>query len=152
MNERKKLKMRRKKRILLWLFFIAYLLVLFYVVFFAEQLGRSNTGRYRSCNLVLFGEIRRFLKYRHILGTKIVFMNLAGNILVFLPFGFMLPVLCRFFHRLFGVLLAGFCLSFVIETLQLYFYVGSFDVDDLLLNTLGSIIGYACLRIFERIK
>lgn len=144
--------MRRRRRIILWLFFIIYLLALFYIVFFAEQLGRSSVGRYRSYNLVLLGEIRRFWVYRDILGAKVVFMNLAGNVLAFLPFGFMLPVICHSFHRIFRVLAASFSLSLVIETLQLYFCVGSFDVDDLLLNTIGGILGYLFLRICEVLR
>ena len=59
---------------------------------------RTFEGRTYHYNLELFKEIGRFIKYRHVLGTKAVLLNLVGNIVAFFPFGFFLPVLhpkCR---------------------------------------------------------
>jgi len=98
-------------------------------------------------NLELFKEIERFYRYRHQLGFKAVFLNLAGNVLGFVPFGFLTPVLFPIAKRMVSVICLTFLLSLGFETLQLVFRVGSFDVDDLLLNTLGGILGYIVYRI-----
>jgi glycopeptide antibiotics resistance protein len=137
-----------KKKIVLGVLFMVYLASLFYVVFFAEAMGRCHPQRY-SYNLKLFGEIRRFIVYRHLLGMKAVILNLAGNIIAFIPFGIMFPKFHRHLHHLVVVALCSFLLSLSIEVIQLFTRVGSFDVDDLLLNTMGGFLGYILLLIME---
>jgi glycopeptide antibiotics resistance protein len=68
--------------------------------------------------------------------------NLLGNLLGFIPFGLLLPLVIPFFRNLFKTLLAGFLLSLGYETIQLVFDLGIFDVDDLILNTAGALIGF----------
>lgn len=128
--------------------FAVYLLALVYLVFFAESMGRADRepGDY-AYNLELFREIRRFYVYREQLGIRAVVLNLAGNVLAFVPFGFLLPALIRRENCLGRVLLSSALLSFGIEAVQLVFRVGSFDVDDILLNTAGGILGYAVFRL-----
>lgn len=62
------------------------------------------------------------------------------NILMFMPLGFLLPVLFHTNKRI--TTIVGFFLSVIIETLQFSFALGSFEVDDLINNTLGSFLGY----------
>ncbi len=133
--------------------FVAYMLVLIYLVFFAESMGRADrgTGGY-AYNLELFREIRRFYVYREQLGMKAVVLNLAGNVLAFVPFGFMLPVVIRRRKCCFDVCLLSGLLSFCIEITQLAFKVGSFDVDDILLNTAGGILGYISYRAVQAVR
>ncbi|MFG6384156.1 MAG: VanZ family protein [Lachnospiraceae bacterium] len=126
--------------------FGVYIICLAYFLFFAESTGRTFEGRTYHYNLELFKEIRRFIIYRHALGTKAVLLNLFGNIVAFFPFGFFLPILypkCRSF--LYTVFFS-FEFSLLVETIQLVSKVGSFDVDDMLLNTIGGAIG--CLIFF----
>ena len=68
-------------------------------------------------------------------------MNLFGNVLIFMPFGFFLPMASRF-RSIFATIFWSFMLSLAVEMFQFITKVGSFDVDDLLLNTLGGIIGH----------
>lgn len=133
--------------------FVVYMIVLIYLVFFAESMGRAgrNPGEY-AYNLELFREIKRFYIYREQLGMQVVALNLAGNILAFVPFGFMLPVVIRRRRCLSKVCALSFMLSLGIETIQLVFKVGSFDVDDLLLNTVGGFLGYVIYRIVQTIR
>ncbi|MFL6557453.1 MAG: VanZ family protein, partial [Bacillus sp. (in: firmicutes)] len=63
------------------------------------------------------------------------------------PFGFIIPLLAKRFQKLSAVTLATFCLSLTFELLQLVFEFGSFDVDDLILNTSGGIIGYLPIKL-----
>ena len=73
-----------------------YLLMLGYFLFFAEEYGRRNWSEadYRY-NLELFREIGRFWTYREQLGFWPAFLNIGGNIIGFLPFGLLLPVMHR---------------------------------------------------------
>jgi glycopeptide antibiotics resistance protein len=64
-----------------------------------------------------------------------------------MPFGFILPLLARKFQKLSTVTWATFCLSLTFELLQLIFEFGSFDVDDLILNTAGGILGYFPIKL-----
>lgn len=74
--------------------FFLYLAVLTYFLFFSEKYGRTAEREF-SYNLTPFLEIRRFWNYREFLGLKAVFINLAGNVLAFVPFGAILPVISR---------------------------------------------------------
>ena len=85
---------------------------------------------------------RRFLIYRRQLGAGAVVLNLAGNVLAFVPFGLFLPLLVKRVRSFGKTVLLGFEFSLFVEILQLYSKVGSFDVDDILLNTTGVLIGY----------
>lgn len=144
-----------KRRIQLWgrLLFVVYLLLLCYFLFFAESYGRKNWSEadYRY-NLELFREIRRFWFYREHLGFWPVFLNIGGNIIGFLPFGALLPVMHRNLRSGLLVTLLGFSASLLVECLQLVMKVGSFDVDDLLLNTVGAAGGYLLYWISNRIR
>lgn len=129
--------------------FILYILGLCYFLLFAEVLGfgRTHESGVYQYNLELFKEIERFIRYRHQLGFKAVFLNLGGNVLGFVPFGFLLPVLFSDTKRMPTVICLTFLLSLCFETLQLIFKAGSFDVDDLLLNTAGGLLGYILYKV-----
>lgn len=127
-------------------FFGLYLLLLIYWMFFAEEWGRSAlTGEYHY-NLVPFREIGRYLKYHQQIGIWLVIWNLAGNVVGFMPFGALLPVLRKKKMGFLKVFLLSFELSLVIEISQLILRVGSCDVDDMILNTLGGCLGYGIYR------
>jgi glycopeptide antibiotics resistance protein len=68
-----------------------------------------------------------------------------------MPFGFTLPVLSKRFFKFKIITLATFSLSLTYEILQLLFGFGSFDVDDLILNTLGGMIGYLSIKLIHLI-
>ena len=74
--------------------------------------------------------------------TKDMLVNLIGNVAMFIPTGIIYPLLFRKMNRFWKVFLAGVGLSLTIELLQLPFAVRATDVDDLILNTSGVIIGY----------
>lgn len=69
------------------------------------------------------------------------------NILLFVPFGYMLPCLFKRFQKaLWAVVLVGFFYSLGTETIQLITHLGWFDLDDLLNNTMGCIFGVILYR------
>jgi glycopeptide antibiotics resistance protein len=101
---------------------------------------------WRSNNFVPFKTINFYLFLADI-NLDIRIENLAGNIIGFMPFGFILPLLAKKFQKLGTVILHTFCLSLTFELLQLVFEFGSFDVDDLILNTLGGVLGYLPIKL-----
>ncbi len=128
-------------------FFGIYLLLLIYFMFFSERWGRTMFDSEYHYNLIPFREIRRYLQHAHQIGFFRVFLNLAGNVAGFVPFGVLVPALKK--QRVSGwhTILLGFELSLLIEISQLALRAGSCDVDDLILNTLGCAIGYGIYRL-----
>ena len=143
---------KRGRNIVKWIIFIAYIAVMVYFLFFAEGYGRSVEGRMYAYNLQPFREIKRFWVHREMLGTFAVFCNLAGNVIGFIPFGMILPVIWPKTGKVLRILLLSFEFSLCVETIQLVWKVGSFDVDDLILNTLGGVIGYLLFWICNKIR
>ncbi len=142
-------RIKRRHRAAGAVFFLLYLVGLAYFLFFSEALGRSGSDEYHY-NLELFKEIRRFWSYREMLGGRAFFLNTAGNVLAFLPFGFFLPIVSGKRHDFPRIFVAGILFSGGIELLQLATRLGSFDVDDIFLNTIGTVIGYLFFRIVIR--
>lgn len=131
--------------------FLLYVVFLIYFLFLAEWYGRTGISEEYRYNLELFREIKRFIIYREQLGAFAVFANLAGNILIFVPYGFFISVASRergFFKTLFF----SMGLSLCVEIIQLFTRVGSFDVDDILLNTIGGVLGYIVFLICNGIR
>ena len=126
--------------------FVIYVLFMIYFLLFSDWYGRTGASEDYRYNLVLFTEIRRFCREWEILGWESVFMNLAGNVLIFVPFGFFMSW-ARRNPNFFAVIGYSLGFSFLVEAFQLFSKVGSFDVDDLLLNTLGGLLGYICFLI-----
>lgn len=74
-------------------------------------------------------------------------VNFAGNILIFMPFGMLLPLLFRGMANPWSkVFMLSFTFSLGLETSQLILAIGMFDVDDLILNTFGGLLGCGMYR------
>ncbi len=133
-------------------FLIAYLILLSYFLLFAEAMGRTHATEEYRYNLALFREIKRFWSIIGSHGWKPFLFNVVGNVLAFMPFGFLLPKVFIKSKRILLISLLSFELSLFAETLQLIFKLGCFDVDDLLLNTIGGILGFLFLWMVEHKK
>lgn len=95
-----------------------------------------------SVNLDLFRVVKETYNAIIYLGFwEPFYINFLGNIILFIPIGFLLPLLFRRLVRFPLTILAGLCISIFIEVMQLPQNRSS-DVDDLWLNTLGAFIGY----------
>ena len=79
-------------------------------------------------------------------------LNLIGNTAMFIPSGFILPILYKRLNSFWKVLAAGAGISLCIELLQLPFHVRATDVDDLILNTVGVAIGYGIYALVRAIR
>lgn len=132
--------------------FLLYMLVVVYLMFFFEKYDRTLADRQYLFNLVPFREIRRFIKYRDVLGTSVVVENLIGNIIGFVPFGYILPLIYKNKRKFWLITLLTAEFSLFIELTQLLLRVGSCDVDDIILNTCGGMLGYGLFFISNRIR
>lgn len=142
------MKSKKSKKILKWGIFIVYIIALTYFVFFAESMGRVDaTAKYRY-NLKPMKEILRFWRHRDTLGIA-SFLNIGGNVAAFIPFGFCLPLITEHKVKFIAAFFYTFGLTLSIELIQLVSKVGSFDVDDIILNLIGGIIGYFLFVIFD---
>ncbi len=133
--------------------FIIYIACLVYFLFLSERYGRNETAEFYRYNLTPFKEIKRFWVYRDIIGIDMVIINLAGNIGAFVPFGFLLPIIYEPFRKWYALLPLSISFSSIIECIQLVTKVGIMDVDDVILNVLGAMIGlllYSCVHYIGR--
>lgn len=73
-------------------------------------------------------------------------INLVGNLVMFIPLGFYLPYLLRGMRKIFRAMLLLLCLIIMVETVQYVTHLGTCDVDDLILNMAGSLIGWLIWR------
>jgi len=137
-----------------WLLFYLYIILLSYFLFFSEHYGRDYILDEYRYNLEFLKEIKRFIKYRELLGFESFIVNILGNILAFAPFGFMLPLLNKKYRKFFLITFMSILFSLSVEVAQMLLKVGIFDVDDILLNSIGGILGYLffaiCNSIYRR--
>jgi len=94
----------------------------------------------RHANFKLFYTIKMYTS-GHV-SREMEMANIWGNIIGFVPVGILLPLSFPFFRNFFVTLFSIFLLSLAYETCQLYLGLGVFDVDDLMLNTIGGTAGY----------
>lgn len=108
---------------------------------------RISSGAW-GVNLVPFRTIRNYIKYSGFLHTMI---NIFGNIIIFVPFGILLAEIFPKTRNILKILGITFATSFFVEFIQ--FFIGrSVDIDDLILNLLGSVIGYFIWKKIIRFK
>ena len=139
----------RKVRIFGRIFFVLYMILALYFMFFSETLDRTMVSDEYRYNLTLFKEINRFWNMRYTYGWDVTVVNLLGNVVCFMPFGFLLPTVSRkkIFKNFLRVTLMAMLFSLGIETAQLLMKVGAFDVDDIFLNTVGGLAGYIFMKL-----
>ena len=137
--------------VLLWIFAIAWLCAVVYFAFLIRQ-----PGDHGGINTEPFWEAKRaftLLGPTILSGFKItskaLFMDIVLNILLFVPFGMIVPVLFQKLRRIWVVPLGLLC-SFCIEGIQYLTALGMADVDDLINNTIGALLGFLIYLLFIR--
>ncbi|MFJ8520715.1 VanZ family protein [Lysinibacillus xylanilyticus] len=107
-----------------------------------------NKDRGIGLNLVPFRTINI---YTSDINSGIPFINILGNIIPFIPMGFIIPMAFSSLRSFMKTMITCLLLICSIETLQLIFYVGSFDVDDIILNQISCIIGFILFKVYKNI-
>lgn len=72
------------------------------------------------------------------------------NVVLFVPFGFFLPLLYKKYHHIKPVVLTGFLFSLSIEIVQMFGW-GSSDINDLITNTVGTCLGYFAYYLLSKV-
>ena len=129
-----------KKRVLYCVFGIYVVVLLMLTVFRTRSYPIEGT-----VNLSLFTDL---VATYHENGIWMVLYLVGGNIVWFVPFGLFSPMIWKKLRGLFVILL-GLCFSLAIETGQLLLGTGLFEIDDLVLNTLGTAIGCLIYKIYR---
>lgn len=99
-----------------------------------------------SYNLVPLKTIKNYAQNINHIGFEVLFYNLAGNVAAFMPLGFLLPIAFKRINAM-KTFMVAFAFILIVEILQYVSRRGVFDVDDLLLNMIGSIIGYGIYKL-----
>ncbi|MDQ0352505.1 glycopeptide antibiotics resistance protein [Alkalibacillus filiformis] len=103
-----------------------------------------------SHNIVPFSSISNyFANFTHY-NFNTWFYNTLGNIIMFIPLGVLIPIVYDRSKRLYQVVLLSFLISLIIEGMQFVTGLGVFDIDDIILNTIGGVIGFTIFK-FVRI-
>ena len=145
--------MKRKRR-LIWLLFAAYCGIMLWLLF---GRGTHNAGYdyadslIHNVNLLPFhtvsDQLRNLLKplspglFTH------AWINLGGNVAVFIPLGIFLPLIWASLRRFGRFFLASSGIICTVEALQWITLRGILDVDDYILNILGLLVGYILFRL-----
>ena len=143
-----------KVLIIIWWLYITLLFVFVVVKFkgsFYELSDRITSYSVQGSinyNLIPFRNMS--VQIRHITQWWAL-KNLLGNIIPFVPFGFLLPIAYRKFTSVIKVLSTGLVSILLIEIFQFFTKLGSFDVDDIILNIIGIICGYLMFLVIKRI-
>ena len=129
------------------LLFWSYSLVLIWELFLGKYRSHGGPRRY---NLVPLKTIAGFIENYKSVGVSIFLINLAGNIVAFMPLGFLLPLVFKRTERLSVITRIIVLSSITAEIVQYIFNVGSLDIDDVILNTMGGVLGYLIYRLVAR--
>jgi glycopeptide antibiotics resistance protein len=124
--------------------FFLYSLMVAYVTLFPLTVYYNIP---RHVNWVPFVEMK-WLLYR----PHVAVLNLAGNVVMFAPLGFLLPILCPQHRNILKVTALGLLLSVGIEFLQYLTGAREADIDDVMLNTVGTAVGCALYMIWSKTK
>lgn len=120
------------------LLFVIYILSLFYIVTFQDD----NFG---TSNFIPFKEIMRYN-----INSKLFIKNILGNILLYMPFGFFIAVYIDS-KKIYPTIILTFITSLSVELVQLA--IGRvFDIDDILLNLVGGILGAFVFIFLDKLR
>ncbi len=144
------------------IFLTLYILLFFYALIFKYisplDLFSSDREYVRSINVIPFHTIYSYLSGSLNVSPVIVVSNILGNIILFVPLGLYLQLLKKTKKIWISILIIFFTPLFV-EMFQFIFGLGAADIDDIILNCSGGLIGilvyrwlYAFLKNEEKVR
>lgn len=140
--------------------FVLYIVLMVWLLF-GQRIGNDMSGGYwnelsQNINLTPFETVGKYLntlknsENGHISHQAVI--NLGGNVIMFIPLGFLLPLNLGRAKSLKGCMTACLIIIMCVELIQLFTLLGSFDVDDLLLNMMGAAIGYIMYKNLKPLR
>lgn len=148
----KKRNKRSGKQVFLRFLFVVYVAAMIWLLFGQRWGTEIYTGnKASSMNLQPFATVKMYWRIlqnssdngllRHAL------INLVGNVVMFIPLGFFAPYLVRELRKFWKAMLLLLCVIVTIEIVQFFTFLGTCDVDDLILNMAGVLIGWVFWRV-----
>lgn len=136
--------------------FVTYICLLLYfiVIKFNGSIDRvisirnSREFGYWNYNLYPF---RTIISYLEVISHSYAYKNILGNIASFVPMGFLIPIISKKYINALKTILTSLTCIIGIEIFQFITMLGFFDIDDILLNTFGCIIGYVIYTGFRKL-
>ena len=146
-----------KSKLMILAILMIYIAILAKLTLFRSPMNEIMEGwtyntvlsKVSTANFELFRTIKMYI---NMLPRPIAIINLAGNVVCFVPLGFLPPYLFKHRTRIPRTIIFGFFVTVFIEVTQLITGIGEFDVDDILLNAVGVIIGRALYALVRRSK
>ncbi|MDP4145679.1 MAG: VanZ family protein [Bacillota bacterium] len=141
--------LQRKNRVfklILYVSIIMYSCLMIWEVFIGPYRSYSGIRRY---NLYPFKTIIDFIRNRSNFGFHVLFINLAANIITFIPLGFFMSLILKASSKLKYTFRICVLIVICIELGQFILNVGVLDIDDVILNSIGCAIG---ITFYNRIK
>lgn len=144
---------KRRLKELNWYHEIGGIVLFMVLVGLASQtiIPRYGPVNYMNINLVPFNKFTEIRESAQRGIFSYIVNEVIGNIALFVPIGFLLPLLWKRFEKIWAVLICCLSISLAIEIIQLGISLRATDVDDLILNTLGGIIGYLAYALIKRL-
>lgn len=135
------------KKVIIIISLVVYLVILFYFTLFWPSANIKNARAF--LNLMPLKSILSLIRRK---GWIALFdLDIAGNLLVFVPLGLLLPGLNPRFKYTWLTGLTCFSLSSFIEIIQYVSNTRYSDIDDVILNTAGGLVGYLAYFLFKRL-
>ena len=139
------------------LLFFAYLLFVIKVIVFKYPMTQMQEivacwqkdvvwEGLETANFIPFKTIKMYIRYYDLPGLR-SFSNLFGNVLIFIPMGMLMPMVHKASKNVFLMLVQALLFVLGIEVFQLFSAFGAFDVDDIILNCMGVLIGRLIYQI-----
>lgn len=146
----------KTKKIIINSLFTLYSIVLLYIYFIYEKHIIYNSTdvslidyiKYAT-NFIPFSSIFENISRlsNNTINTNIVIENILGNFLIYIPIGLFIPVIFQKLRSLWKTLSLVLLIVIIVQASQVLFRIGYFDVDTIILNLLGSALGYGIWRI-----
>lgn len=130
-----------RQEVLMHVLFL-YILLVIGLTLSPFQINFTNPGK--NINLIPFVESLKMWRGAR-LSTSLY--NLVGNFLMLMPFGFLLPKIYPDWRKMRVIFFVSLGFSLLIECMQFATASRVFDIDDIILNTLGGVFGYMIFRL-----
>ncbi|WP_163101630.1 VanZ family protein [Peribacillus alkalitolerans] len=143
-----KKKFELKREVVNLLYYISVMVVIGLTLFPLEIVTSSEEFPELNLpsNFVPFASIYELLNSHYYM---VSLKNILGNIILFVPLGFILVLKYKRINNLRNVILVGLLTSLLIELIQLTLPNRAFDIDDIILNALGTMIGFLICKVIR---
>lgn len=140
----------KKSQILLYAVSICYVVIVIGATFFSRTPSETYNDR---MNLNLFSSyVEAYHDIGVVLLNNVLLRNLILNIMLFIPLGFLLPMYSDKLKKMYIVVPIGLLATLTIEFTQHFNDYGTFEIDDALNNTIGTLLGYCLFMILYRLN